>query len=164
MHDRIQIRLTPRSIFLHLLDLALVCPFEDPIAGNVVPLSAHVFTHSAQSFLVVNTGGLKKSDQIIDRVMAVWASMGLANADVIVTQDFLARVGWISAAPAINISTNITIRVANVVLVLGVEFIIRLALEGLAPKEDTLLQRQTNTLQEEGVLKSPEVLQVIVLA
>ena len=52
----------------------------------------------------------------------------------------------------------------NIIFVLGVELVVCLALEGLAPEENTLFHGETNTLEEQGVLKSTKVLQMVVLA
>ena len=152
MDNRVQIGLAPCTILLDLLDLALVRPLKDSVTGNVVPLLAHVFAHYAENFLVMDTCGLKQANKIVNRIMAIRASMRLANTRVVIAQDLLARVWGIATATTVYITTNITIGMANVVLVLGVEFVVRLAFEGLPPEDDTLLQRETDALQEERIL------------
>lgn len=112
----------------------------------------------------MNTSRLEKANKIIDGEMAIWTSVCLPDTGVGIAQDFLTRVWRISPTTAIHITANITIGVSDVVLVPGIELVIREAFEGLAPEENTFLKRQSDPLQEESILKSAEMFQMVVLA
>ena len=96
--------------------------------------------------------------------MAIWTAVRLPNTRIRVVEDLLARVGRISSASAIDITSHITIGVSDIVLVSGVELVVCEALEGLAPENNTLLEREPYSLQEQCVLKSTKMFQMVVLA
>lgn len=127
--NRVQIGLTPCTILLDLLNFALVSPFEDTVARNVISLLAHILTYPAENLLVVHAGGLQQPNEVVNREVAVWTSVCLTNAGVVIAQDLLAGVRWVPTAAAVHIAANVTVGVADVVFVLGVELVIRLALE-----------------------------------
>ena len=66
--------------------------------------------------------------------MAVRAAVCLASTGIIVHKDLLARVGWVPSTPPVGIASYITVSVADVVLVLRVEFVIGKPSEGLPPE------------------------------
>ena len=160
----IQVRLAPCPVLLDLFDFCFVCPVEDPIAGDMVPSLANVFSYSTQDFFVVHACGLKKSYEVVDRIVAVRTAVRLTNARVGITEDLLARIRRISSAPADDIATHITVSVSDIVLVSGIELVIREAFEGLSPEDDTFLEREPNSFQKQCILKSAKMLQVVVLA
>lgn len=107
---------------------------------------------------------MKEVDEIVDGEVTVRATVCLTSARIGVAEDLLARVRGVSTASAVDITANITISVPDVVLVSGVELVVCEALEGLALENDTFLKRQSNTLQEQRILKSTKMLQMVVLA
>lgn len=164
MDNGIQVRLVPRPVVLDFFDFCFVRPLEDPIAGDMVPSLANVFSHSSEHFFVVHACGLEKSHEVVDRVVAVRTAMRLTNARVGIAEDFLARIRRISSALAVDIATHITVSVPDIVLVSGIELVVCEALEGLSPENNTFLEREPNSLQEQCILKSAEMLQMVVLA
>jgi len=146
--DRVQVCLAPRSILLDFLDFVLVRRLEDSVARNVIPLFAHILTHPPQNFLVADARCLQQPDKVVNGVVAVRTPVGLTNAGVAIAQDLLARVGSVSSTTTVHITTHVTVGMADVIFVLGVEFVVGFTLEGLAPEEDTLLQRETDTFQK----------------
>ena len=76
----------------------------------------------------------------------------------------MTRVREVSTTTAIDNTAHITISVADVVLVSGVELVIRKPLERLTPKENALLEGETDAFQEERILESTKVFQVVVLS
>lgn len=162
--NSIQIGLAPSAVVLDLFDFCFVRPVEDAVAGDMVASLADVFSHSAQHFFVVHACGLKQPDKVVGGVVTVRAAVRLTNARVGITEDFLARIRRISAALAVDIASHITVGVSDIVLVSGVELIIRKALEGLSPEDDAFLERKPNSLEKQRILESTEMLQVVVLA
>lgn len=152
MNNCVKVSLTPRAILLDFLDLILVCRLEHSVASNVIPHLTNVLTHTPQDFLVIDASGLEEAHQVINRVMAIGTAVSLANAGIRIAEDLLARVGSIALSATIHIPTDLAIGVTDIVLVLGVELVIGLALERLTPEQNTLLQGQANTLQEERIL------------
>lgn len=140
VNDSIEVGLIPRSVFLDFLDLRLVRPLEDSVAGDMIASLLDILFYAAENILVVYSGGLKEYDQIVHRKVSVWTAMGLANTGSRLAQDLLTRIGRIPSASAVGISTHITVSVADIVLVSGVELIVRKALERLTPEDDTLFQ------------------------
>lgn len=90
--------------------------------------------------------------------------MGLSDSRIRVTQDLLAGVRRVSPASAVLITAHIAVSVADIVLVPRVEFVVSEPFEALAPENNALFQRQPNSFEEEGILQSSVVLQVVVLA
>lgn len=164
VNDGIQVSLVPRAILLDLLDFALVCPLENSVACNVIPSLSNIFSHPTEDFLIVDSSGLKEPNEIVGREMTVRAAMSLADSGVRIIQNLLARVRRVATTSPIDITTDITVRVSDVVLVPRVELVICEALEGLAPEENTFLERQTDSFEKECVLETSVVFQVIVLA
>lgn len=96
----------------------------------------------------MNSDGLKKSYKVVGREVTIWTTVSLANTGTSVTEDFLAGVRRISSTSTVGVATNITVGMADVVLVSRVEFVVGKTSEGLAPEDDTVFQRQTDTLQK----------------
>lgn len=80
MDDCIQVRLTPRAILFHPLDVCLVRPLKHSVASNVISLFFHIFSHTAQEIFIVDTCRLKQCGKVVNGEMSVWASVGLASA------------------------------------------------------------------------------------
>jgi len=90
--------------------------------------------------------------------------MGLTSTGGILHQNALAGKGRVSSTSAIGIASNISVRVTNIVLVFGVELIVGKALERLTPEKDTLIQAEANALEEQSILKTAKMFQVVILA
>lgn len=90
--------------------------------------------------------------------------MSLANSGVGVVEDLLARVRRVSPTSSVHVTADVTVSVADIVFVPRIKLVIREAFERLSPENDTLFKRKANSFQEERILKSTEVLQVVVLA
>lgn len=73
-------------------------------------------------------------------------SHAFGNARVGIIEDLLARVGRVSSAPAVDITTHITISMSDVVLVSGIELVVCEALERLSPENDAFFERESNSL------------------
>jgi len=101
---------------------------------------------------------LEEVYEIVNGEVTVWATVRLASARVGVAEYLLARVGRVSTTSAVDVATNITISVPDVVFVSGVELVVCEALERLAPEKNTFLERQSNTLQKQSILKSTKML------
>ncbi|KAI7197801.1 hypothetical protein KC363_g103 [Hortaea werneckii] len=87
--------------------LGLVRVLEDPVAGDVVPGLAVA----------------DEPDQVVRAVGAVGAAVGLACAWWCFRQQFLARVGGVAASATVGVAADVAVGVADVVLVLGLEFL-----------------------------------------
>lgn len=164
MDNCVKIRLAPCAFILDFLDILFVRPLENSVASNMVPSFPNIFAHSPQHLFVSHTCGLKKSYEIVGGEVAIWTTMRLANARVGVIEDLLARVGRIPPAPAVGVTTHITVSVSDIVFVSRIELVICEAFERLPPENDTLLEREPNSLQEKCILESAEMLQMVVLA
>lgn len=67
--------------------------------------------------------------------------MSLANSGVGVVENLLARVRRVSPTSSIHITTDVTIGVADIVLVPRIKLVVCKAFEGLSPENDTLFER-----------------------
>ena len=90
--------------------------------------------------------------------------MTFPTAGWMLSQDFLAGKGRVSSSSASCVTTNVAIGMPDIVPVFLIEGVIRNKLEGLTPENKTVLQCQPNTFEEQGVLQSPEMLEMAVLA
>lgn len=110
----------------------------------------------------MDTGSLKERDEIVDREVAIGATVSLTRSRSIVVEDLLARVRRITPISTVRITTDITVGVANIVSVPGVEFTLGESSESLTPEHNALVEGETDTLQEKGILKTAKMLQVTV--
>jgi hypothetical protein len=113
-------------------------PFEYSVAGNVVPSLLYILPHAAKHVFVINPGGLKEGDEIVDGKMAIRAAMCLPGPRAGVVQDPLARVGRIASTSSVSVTTHVTIGVADIVFVFRVELVISVSSEPLAPEDETV--------------------------
>lgn len=164
MDNGVQIRLTPRSVFFDSLDVRFMCPFKDSVASNVVTSLFNILSYPPEQVFVMDTCRLKKPNKIVDGEMSIWAAMGLTGTRIGIPEDLLARVGRISSSSAVDVAADISVSMADIVLVSRIELVVCKALEGLAPEDDTLLERQSDPLEEERVLKTAVMLEMVVLA
>lgn len=131
-----------------------------PIAGHVVLLMVLVLLNPLKSSSIGNAHGLHKSCQILHVEVPVRASMCLSRTRRMLGENLLTAHWAVATAATIRVTSNITVRVADVVLVLLVELVVVDLVEAPPPEEQTLLQIETNTLEEEGVLEASVVLEV----
>lgn len=146
---------------------------EYPVAGNVVPLSPDVFSNTAQQISVAHPNALKQGEEIVRRVCPVWATMVLPARRKRLGQQLLTRVRSVASAALICVTTDVAIRVSDVVKVFRLELLwsmsqqlgrgigsvgrssertVRDELEALAPEYDTLVEAQADALEEQCVL------------
>ena len=154
----------PSTLFLGFLDISPVRPFKHPVAGRVVARLLHILPHTAQDLPVIDARRLEHRGQIVNREMPVRTPMSLAHRRSGFTQDLLTAVGTGSAIATVAVTANIAVGMAHVVLVPRVEFLFGESREGLSPKDDAVVQRQTDPLQEQRVLKATKMLQMVIPA
>lgn len=92
--------------------------------------------------------------------MPVRAAVSLTRTRGVLSKNFLTAERTIAAASSVRISTNVAVRVADVVSVFFVERVICDLVEATPPKHETFFQVQTNTLEEQSVLETTVMLQV----
>lgn len=109
---------------------------------------------------VVYADLLQQGRQVLEVEMTVWAPVGLAGAGRVLREDLLAAKGRIARAPAVGVAADVAVNVPDVVPVFLVEGVVRDLVEGRAPEQQTLLQREAHTLEEERVLQPPKVFEV----
>lgn len=93
MDDRIKSCGFPAIICLGLLKLARMCPFEDAVAGDMVPLFLYIVLYSPQDFPVGDAYILQQAKQIVDAEVPVGTSMAFSAAWRMLRKDLLAREG-----------------------------------------------------------------------
>ncbi len=163
MDNGVQIRDAP-TLLLGPCYVLLVCPLEDTIAGNVETLLLHILLHHAQNVPVVNAGGLEQSGEILNTEMPIGTSMGFAAPGRVFGQDTLTGKWGVSSPPPDAVTTDIPIRIPDVIPIFFVERVVRDELEGLPPKDETILQGQPYSFEEERVLQAAKMFQMAVLA
>ena len=86
--------------------------------------------------------------------------MSLSRARWVFGKDLLATVRAISASPPIRVTSHIAVDVAYVVAMLLVEGVVCHLAEALAPEEKTLFEVETDTFEEEAVLKTSKMFEM----
>lgn len=92
--------------------------------------------------------------------MSVRAAMRLTRSGWMFSKDLLTAKGTVSSSSAIRITTHVTIDVTNIVPILLVERVVGDLVEAAPPEHETLLEVETQTFEEEGVLQAAVVLEV----
>ena len=160
MNDSIEVCSAPRAVVLDLFDFALVAPLEDAVACDVVALLADVVAHRLEHVAVVDAHALQHRDEVVRCECAVWAAVRLTGAWEGLGEDLLARVGRVATASAVRVAAYVAVGVANVVAVFFLEFFVRHELEGAPPEDDTFVEAEADSLQEESVLQTTVVLKM----
>ena len=140
MHDRVELGRPPRAILPYAGEIALVRPFEDPVAGDMESFLLHVILDPSHYIPIVNAGRLQQAGEILDAEMTVRAPVTLLAPGRVFSKDLLARKWRIAPPPPGGISTDVTICVPYVVTVLFVEGVVRDEFERLAPENQAVLQ------------------------
>ena len=135
VHDSVEIGGAPRAVVLDLFDLALVRPFEDAVARDVVALLGHVFLDRLQHVAVVHARALQYRCEVVGREGPVWTAVGLAGPWKWLRQELLTRVGCVASSAPVGVASNVAVRVPDVVFVFLLELVVCHELEG-APPED----------------------------
>ena len=164
MHDGIQLRGSPRPILLHPLQLGFVGPLKDPVARDVKSLLRHVFFDAEEDVSVVHTRGLEQTCQVFHAEMSVRAAVTLPRARRMLGQDLLARECRVPPAATVRVSSNIPVRVTDVVAVFFVEGIVGDEFEGLPPEDQAIFHCQSQAFEEKRVLQAAKMLEVIILS
>ena len=164
MHNRVQFCGTPDALIFDLLDLRLVCPLKDSVASDVVSLLLNIFLDSSKQVTIMDTCCLEHARQIVNTEVSIGASMGFASSWWMLGQDLLTRVRRVATTTAVGVSSNIAINMAHVIPVLLIEGIVCDLIEGLTPEHQAIFQVKTDTLQEEGILQSSEMLKMAILS
>jgi len=112
----------------------------------------------------MDAGRLEERDEIVDGEVAIGATVSLARARGSVAEDLLARVRCITSTSTVGVTTNITVGMANIIFVPGVEFVVGKSPKSLTPEDNAVFKRETNTLQEKGILKTTKMFQMGVFA
>ena len=138
---------------------------EHPVASDVIPfpLWSHILSHPSEHVSVVDSCGLEQRYEIIRTKMPIRTSMRLAASGRMLGQDLLAREGGVTPASSYRIAADVAIRMAHIVLVLLVEFIVGFLLEACAPEDQAVFEGQANALEKERVLQSAIVFQMVIL-
>jgi hypothetical protein len=105
----------------HLFDLVLMRQFEDPVASDMVPLSAHVFLHIAQQLTVGDAHVRQEGDQVVGGVCSVWAAVVQTGGRQGFCEEFLAAERRVAAAALVGVAADVAVAVADVVEVFGFE-------------------------------------------
>ena len=139
MHDCIKICRTPAPIILDLLDLSFVAPLKYSVTRYVIPLLADIFPDRLEDVPLVHADSLQNRNEVVRCECAVRTAMCLAWTRERLCQQLLTRVGGISPASAVAVSTDIAIRVTNVVSVFFGELIVCHELEAPPPEHYALV-------------------------
>ena len=83
--------------------------------------------------------------------------MGLSWSWRMLGENLLTRVRRVSTASPIVSATDVSVGVTDVVSIFFVESIVGDELERLPPENETILERQADTLQEQCILQTAEV-------
>lgn len=123
-----------------------------PIARHVELLLILILFNALKNRAIINTHSLDKCREVLHVEVSVWASVGLTGTRRMFGQDLLTTKWTVTTSPSIRVTANITINVTDIVTVFLVELVICDLVEALSPEYKTLLQVETNTLEEERVL------------
>lgn len=78
-------------------------------------------------------------------------------------EEFLARKGCVAASAPVGVTANVAVGMPDVVAVLFVEFVVGNEAETAAPEGEAFRQAETKPFEEERVLETSEVFEVLVL-
>ncbi len=92
--------------------------------------------------------------------MPVWASVCLAWTRGVLGQYLLTGEGRVAAPATVRVTADITVRVPHIVPVFLVESVVRDLVKCGTPKDQALLQVQTEPFEEECVLQSTVMLEM----
>lgn len=112
----------------------------------------------------MDSRSLQQAGQIVHAEVPVRTSMAFTASRGMLCEDLLTRKGGVAAAPTDGISTNVAVRMADVVAVLLVEGVVCYESEGLAPEDQAVLHRQTEPFEEKGVLQAAKMFKMIIFA
>jgi len=107
----------------YLFDLVFVCRLEDAVACNVVALASNVFTHLAEKVAIRNADICEERDEVVWRVSSVRAAVVETSRRQWFCEELLAAKWRVATSALVRITTNISVAVADVVKVLGLEFL-----------------------------------------
>lgn len=119
-----------------------------------------VLFYTPNGTTVIDAHSFHQLRQVLETEVPVRATVCLTRSRWVLCEDLLTAEWAVPVAAPVRVPANIAIGVPDVVPVVFVELIIRNLVEGLPPKRQTLLQIQSNTLQEQRVLQATKVLEV----
>lgn len=135
-----------------------------PVAGHVELLPILVLLDSLHHTPIRYTHGLDQSVEVLEIEMTVRAAVRLPSAGRVLREDLLTAERAVTSSSAIRVPADISVGVADVVLVVFVELIIGYLVEAAAPEHEALLQVETQALQEQCVLQTTVVFEMSVSA
>lgn len=94
---------------------------KDPVASDVVALSAHVFAHVPQQLAVRDAHVGQEGDEVVGRVGSVGAAVVQAGGGEGFREQFLAAERRVAAAAFVGVAADVAVTVADVVKIFGFE-------------------------------------------
>jgi len=79
-------------------------------------------------------------------------------------EEFLAGIRCVAAAATVCVAAHVAVGVADVVFVFFLEFLVGDELEAAAPEDEAFVEAEADAFEEEGVLQTPVVLEMRVVA
>lgn len=124
---------------------------------HLLPIILHPLQHAP----ICHPGALQRRGQILKTVMPVWTSVRFPRSRGVLRKDLLAGERTIAPSPPIPITPYISVRMPDIIPILFIKRIIRHCTKPTAPVLQRVRQRQTQTLEEERILQTRVVLEVV---